>query len=189
MANMNNNDISAKELLSKMRRNTEASAAPRVPSNAAELKEKMQESVSAPAPVEEKASADEALAFEELLAFVAEDEAPRSEAEEMTFDDDMVIDEDVFEALMSEFSKDDEIVPEAEAAESASETDFDELDLEELEDYEVKAEEIPQVDEYAELADEIDAEVEQLVIEGLAGLEGDMCLIADGRFDQVSFSC
>lgn len=179
MANMNNNDISAKELLSKMRRNTEASAAPEAPSSAAELKEKMQESVSAPAPVEEKASADEALAFEELLAFVEEDEAPRSEAEEMTFDDDMVIDEDVFEALMSEFSKNDEIVPEAETAESTSEADFDELDLEELEDYEVKAEEIPQVDEYAELADEIDAEVEQLAIEGLAGLEGDMCLIAE----------
>ena len=177
MANMNNNDISAKELLSKMRRNTEASAAPEAPSSAAELKEKMQESVSAP--VEEKASADEALAFEELLAFVEEDEAPRSEAEEMPFDDDMVIDEDVFEALMSEFSKNDEIVPEAETAEGASEADFDELDLEELEDYEVKAEEIPQVDEYAELADEIDAEVEQLVIEGLAGLEGDMCLIAE----------
>lgn len=183
MANMNNNDISAKELLSKMRRNTEEAAAPEAPapaSAAAGLKDKMQEKKHRPEFSAETAEAAEAAeAFEEMLF-----------SEDIPEPEDAVIDEAVFEALMNEFSNADEHAefelaeteleePEAEAFESASDADFDELEPESIEDSDGVFHEIPQIDEYAELADEIDAEVEQLVIEGLAGLEGDVCLIAE----------
>ncbi len=163
MANMNNNDISAKELLSKMRKNTEAPAAPEAPAPAAaaqDLKVKMQEKLREPEISEEKEFIPEIVETPEEV-----------EADELDFDE-----------LMAEISVGDEadlVAPAADAFDSVSEADFDETYLEALEGYDDENTEAEFADEYAEFADSIGDEAEQLTVEGFAGLEGEVCLIAE----------
>ena len=145
MANMNNNDISAKDLLNKMKRTTEASAPVSAP-KASELSNRVKEKIREPERFEENIVAEPVVE---------------------------TVDETVFDDL---------VIPEAEAFEEVSADEFADLaieDFDELMGYETENPEAAQANEYAEFADEIEVEEPKAEYEGLSGLEGEVCPIAE----------